>query len=49
MVSKLSRMVSHPIPIPGVSRILLPGGNKLEKTIFFYDFYDFIKNKTIVG
>ena len=36
-------MVPPPIPIPGVSKSLLPGGKKMEKNIclmIFYDLYE---------
>ena len=47
MVPKWSQMVpngSPPIPIPGVSKSLLPGSKTIRKHIFFMIFNDFYEN-----
>ena len=41
--SKWCRMVSPPIPIPGVGESLLPGGKQNRTNILLMTFYDFYK------
>ena len=41
MILKWFQMLPPPIPIPGASKSLLPGGKTIRKNIFLMIFYDF--------